>query len=139
MAFDYVEEENFSIEKEYFSSRVRDAHYRNQPIITLKKSQDGIIKQLGYCIDKDFPIEIVKIPKYRLKLIYKIILNRSFGDFQKLEIKLHTFNALKQLIFSKYFQKYLGFNSLSDQEYNLYFLEYTKAFCLEKIFQNVKI
>lgn len=69
MAFDYVEEENFSIEKEYFSSRVRDAHYRNQPIITLKKSQDGIIKQLGYCIDKDFPIEIVKIPKYRLKLI----------------------------------------------------------------------
>lgn len=62
---------------------------------------------------------------------------RNYFDFQKLEVKLHTFNAMKQLIFSKYFQKYLGFNSLTDQEYNLYFLDYTKAFCLEKYFDQV--
>ena len=44
--------------------RVRDAHYRNQPIIILKIAPSGIVHQLGYCIDKDFPIEVVKIPRF---------------------------------------------------------------------------
>lgn len=43
--------------------RVRDSHYRNQAISILKNSPDGLIKQIGYCIDKDFPIEVIKIPK----------------------------------------------------------------------------
>jgi len=64
-AFTYIDEENFSIEKEYFNMRVRDAHYRNQPIILLKAHPNGIICQLGYCIDKDFPIEVVKIPRLK--------------------------------------------------------------------------
>jgi len=37
---------------------VRDAHYRNQPIKILKKEKNGIIRQIGYCVDKDFPIEV---------------------------------------------------------------------------------
>lgn len=45
-SFDYQKEEKFSIEKEYFSMRVRDAHYRNQPINVLKTSKNGIIKQI---------------------------------------------------------------------------------------------
>ena len=44
--------------------RVRDAHYRNQPITMIKHSSNEIIKQMGYCIDKDFPIEVVKIPRF---------------------------------------------------------------------------
>lgn len=58
-------------------------------------------------------------------------------DFQKLEIKLHTFNSLKQLIFSKYFQKYLGFNSLTDTLNNLYFLSFFKGHSLENLFEKV--
>ena len=45
-SFDYQKEERASIEKEYFKMRVRDAHYRNQPINVLKKSENGMIKQL---------------------------------------------------------------------------------------------
>jgi len=65
--------------------------------------------------------------------------SRNFMDFQKLEIKLHSFTALKQLIFSKYFQKYLGFNSLSDPDYLLYFLDFIKANSLDNIFVKVKL
>jgi len=58
-------------------------------------------------------------------------------DFQKLEIKLQTFNALKQLIFSKYYQNYLGFNTLTDQDYNLYFFEFIKGNSLDEILSKV--
>jgi hypothetical protein len=62
-SFDYQKEENFSIEREYFEIRVRDAHYRNQPIKIFRQEDNGVIYQLGYCIDKDFPIEVIKVPK----------------------------------------------------------------------------
>lgn len=62
-SFDYQKEENFSIEKEYFEIRVRDAHYRNQPIKIFRQEDNGVTYQLGYCIDKDFPIEVIKVPK----------------------------------------------------------------------------
>ena len=59
----YQKDENFSIEKEYFSIRVRDVHYRNQQIKILKESDDNVIHQIGYCVLKDFPLEVIKIPK----------------------------------------------------------------------------
>jgi len=62
-SFDYQTEENFSIEKEYFDIRVRDAHYRNQPIKVLKRENNDVIHQIGFCVEKDFPIEVLKIPR----------------------------------------------------------------------------
>ena len=55
--------ENFSIEREYFKIKVRDAQYRNQPIRVLREEQNGVIHQIGYCVDRDFPLEVVKVPK----------------------------------------------------------------------------
>jgi hypothetical protein len=45
-SFTYQREERVSIEKEFFKTRVMDAHYRNQPINVLKKYENGMIKQL---------------------------------------------------------------------------------------------
>ncbi len=58
-------------------------------------------------------------------------------DFEKLEIKVNSLNAYKELFFSKYFPKYLGFNSQSDPNYNQYFIEYQKGLTLDKISKNV--
>lgn len=62
-SYDYQRDENFSLEKEFHSIRVRDVQYRNQAIKILQESDDGIIHQIGYCVDKDFPVEVIKIPK----------------------------------------------------------------------------
>lgn len=29
----------------------------------LKEYEDGIVKELGYCSDKDFALEVIKIPQ----------------------------------------------------------------------------
>jgi hypothetical protein len=51
------------MEKEYFDIRVRDAHYRNQPIKVLREEKNGVIRQIGFCVEKDFAIEVVKVPR----------------------------------------------------------------------------
>ena len=43
--------------------RVRSVHYRNKPIQVLKEYETGIIKEIAYCSDKDYPVECYKIPK----------------------------------------------------------------------------
>lgn len=41
------------------------------------------------------------------------------------------------MIFSKYFQKYLGFNSSTELDYNLYFLEFMKGNNLSNLLKKV--
>lgn len=68
------------------------------------------MRVVGYDQDKDQPLEVIKLPKV-------------FPDIEKLNMILNTFDAYKEMIFSKYFVKYLGFNTTEDQDYNLYFME----------------
>jgi hypothetical protein len=63
-SFDYQKNEGFIIEKEFLNQRVRDVQYRNQPVKIIKTYANGITKQIGYCVDNDFALEIMKIPKY---------------------------------------------------------------------------
>jgi hypothetical protein len=42
---------------------VRSVHYRKQAIKVIKNYETGIIKEIAYCADKDFPVENFKIPK----------------------------------------------------------------------------
>ena len=66
-------------------------------------------------------------------------MSRVFPDFTELESYLFTFDAHKELLFSKYYPKYYGFNSLSDPEYNLYFMELLKGKSLRNLLDNVRI
>jgi len=61
--------------------------YRNQPIKNLKSYANGVIRQLGYDIDSDIPVEVIKLPKL-------------FEDFDYSEMLLNSFNAHKELTFS---------------------------------------
>ena len=82
------------IEKEFHRQRVRDVHYRNQLVKILKSNKNGSIIELGYCSDRDCPIEIVKIPE-------------TF-TFQKIQKYFYTMNGLKDLTLSKYFQNFFA-------------------------------
>lgn len=62
-SFDYQREESSNIEKEFHQKRVRDVHYRNKKPKILKTEKSGVIKCIGYCVDKDFPLLVIKIPK----------------------------------------------------------------------------
>ena len=90
--------------------RIRGVHYRNQPIKVLAKYDFGLVRIVGFDQDKDQPVEVIKLPKV-------------FPDIEKLNMILNTFDSYKELGFSKYFSKYLGFNTVADPDYNLYFLE----------------
>jgi len=61
-----------------------------------------------------------------------------FSEFEILESKLNSLNAYKELVFSKYFPNYLGFNSFADPLNNLYFIEFTKGKTLKRLLIEAK-
>ncbi len=42
---------------------MRDVHYRNQSVKVLENLPGAIIIQIGYCAEKDFPLQVIKVPK----------------------------------------------------------------------------
>lgn len=109
-----------AIEKEYSQRKVRAVHYRKQPLKILKEYDSGMLKVLAYCADKDFPVECFQIP-------------RVFPNFNVLNQFYNQIGACKQLLKSKYFQSYLGFDDISNEEYNLYFFEIKKGKALQQL------
>lgn len=111
----YIKQEKAALEKEFAQRRVRGVHYRKQAIKVLKVNEDtGIVKEIAYCADKDFPVENFKIPK-------------EFPHYEVLTGFFNQIGATKELLFSKYLPSYLGFDDLSDDHYNQYFFEIKKG------------
>ncbi len=92
-----------------------DKGFRNK---ILKTFSDGVVIQVGYDVDRDFPVETYKIPK----LIW---------DMSNVNSLYRTFDAHYQLIFSKYFPKYLGSNLIADEHHFLFFMELTRGHTME--------
>lgn len=61
-----------------------------------------------------------------------------YKDLYQLELILTTFNAYKELLMSPYFRKFLGGNNHADQQFNLYFLDYSPATSLAELLQQAK-
>lgn len=93
----YLKEQSGAIRHEFSRKRVRKVHYRNQPVWTLKTYDDGIVKYLAYCSDKDFALEALQVPQ-------------DYSDFDKAQLLYNKIGAQSDLIFSKYFVNYLGFD-----------------------------
>ena len=115
-----IKQEKATLEREFNSRRVRSVHYRKQPVRVLKLYQSGIIKQLAYCSDKGFPVECYKIPK-------------CFEHYELLTQFFNQIGATKELLLSKYCPSYLGFDDVTDTEYNQYFFEIKKGKPLKKL------
>jgi hypothetical protein len=86
----------------------------------LKTLEGGIIKEIAYCADKDFPVENYKIPK-------------EFPHYEALTQFFNQIGATKELLFSKYLPSYLGFDDQSNEHYNQYFFEIKKGKKLKKL------
>ena len=122
----YQQENVTRMEKEWHKEKVRAVQYRNRPIKVNKEFSNGVIKQVGYCARRDIPVEVVKIP-------------RDLSDYEFMQDFINEANALKQLFFSNYFHKFLGFDDLSDENYNLYFFDILRGVSYKKINNNVSI
>ena len=112
-AIEFQENEYTFIEKNFHEMRVRAVQYRNRAVRVLKAYDNGAVVQLGFDAEKDTPVEVWKIP-------------HDFDDFEFYTQFLHTISAQHQLILSKNFSNYLGFDDLTDPEYSLYFFEIYK-------------
>lgn len=111
----YIRQEKAALEKEFQQRRVRGVHYRKQAIKVLKVDEEtGIVKEIAYCADKDFPVENYKIPK-------------EFPHYEVLTQFFNQIGATKELLFSKYLPSYLGFDDVSDDHFNQYFFEIKKG------------
>lgn len=113
-SFQYQEKEAALIEKEFMKSRVREIHFRHLPIRTLKASSDGCVVLMAYSIKNDEPVELLKIPKL-------------YDDFEQLDKIINSMDALKELTFSRYFQKFLGSNAICDLDYIYFFFEHLQG------------
>ena len=85
----------------------------------MKQYDDGVVKELAYCADKDYALEALIIPP-------------DYADFDKAQLLYNRIGALSNLIFSKYFINYLGF----DDESSMYFFEIPQAtmkLCVKKL------
>jgi len=119
-AHNYQDEEYENIEKEWYSQRVRHVQYRNRAIKVIKALSSGVIRQIAFCADKDFPLEVLKVP-------------HALTDYEYLQSLSQQISASKQMIFSKYFAGYYGFDDLSDPDHNLYFFELLKGVSIRKL------
>lgn len=104
----------------YNENRVWKVHYRNQPVKVVESFPNGVVREVAFDTNKDFALDCVKVP-------------RIIEDFEYMETLAYTMCALKQLQTSKYFVKFLGYNDLSDPNYNLYFLETRKGIPLSRL------
>lgn len=101
-------------------ARVRGVHYRKQALKILKEYDTGMLKVLAYCADRDTPVECFQVP-------------RNFSHFTVLNQFFNQIGASKQLTRSKYFQSYLGFDDMSNPDYNLYFFDIKKGKALKQL------
>lgn len=120
----YQQEIITRLEKEWHKEKVRAVQYRNRPIKVNKEYTNGVVKQLGYCARRDIPVEVVKVP-------------RNFLDYQFMQDFINEADALKQLFFSSYFHKFLGFDDLSDEYHNLYFFDILRGLSYKKLQNSV--
>ena len=100
-----IKQEKAMLEREFNERKVRSVHYRKQPVKVLKRYTSGIVKQLAFCSDKGFPVECYKIPKV-------------FENYEVLTQFFNQIGATKELLLSKYLPSYLGFDDLTDADFN---------------------
>ena len=83
----------------------------NLPEVLRTQFNGAVVIEKTFCADRGIPIETTKIDSN--------FFNQAF--FQDLFFKCE---ALKELTLSSHFQKFLGFDDLSDPKYHYYFFEY---------------
>ena len=103
------------IQDEYEIIRVKGFHPKENA--RLPENRIKIFKKItreeGLCADRNIPIWVYKIPT-------------NYYDKNILEAFYFQCEATRELLLSKYFQKFLGFDEISSNEFQFYFYEFIK-------------
>lgn len=101
------------IQDEYEIIRVKGFHSKEN--IRLPENRIKTFKKITHeealCADRNIPILVYKIPT-------------CYYDKNILEAFYFQCEATRELLLSKYFQKFLGFDEISSDEFQFYFYEY---------------
>lgn len=106
-AEEYQQKNQEKIRFEFEIVRVKKYHDKSN-IVT--KAKNGIVSHVAMCSDRNIPIKCTKIPK-------------TLYDREVLETFYFKCEALKELLLSKYYEKFLGFDD-SDEECECFFFEH---------------
>jgi len=98
------------IEYESNIIKVTRIHYNIDRSVKIKKFKQILIEK-AYCTERRMPIESWKIPN-------------EFYDKDTLEKFYNKCKASNELVLSKHFQKFLGYDEINDDEHQIYFFEY---------------
>ena len=99
------------IEYEYEIIRTKRIHYSAEKIKVLKIIKNKLIIEKANCADRDIPVECWKIPN-------------NFFDNELISNLYYKCEGLRELLLSKYFQKFIGFDDLNYDDYQLFFFEH---------------
>lgn len=100
------------IEYEFEIIKTRKVIQPNKQIKqSMKLKSSKVIIEILSCADKDIPIEVYKVPF-------------NFYDEKTIESIYNMSDALKELLLSKYFKKFLGYDDFTSNDYHVYFFEY---------------
>ena len=116
---DYQHKMLAKIEYEYEIIRTKKVYYGSERKV-FKKIKNQIIVEKMTCADRDIPLETWKIPN-------------NFFDSEILAKFFYKCEASRELLLSKYFQKFAGFDDTSFEEYQLYFFENLEGIDLETL------
>ena len=101
------------IQEEYEIIRVKSFHPKEN--LRLPENRVKTYKKISHeealCADRNIPIWVYKIPT-------------CYYDKNILEAFYFQCEATRELLLSKYFQKFLGFDEVSSDEFQFYFYEY---------------
>ena len=101
------------IQDEYEIIRVKGFHPKENARLPENRIKNfkKITKEEGLCADRNIPIWVYKIPT-------------NYYDKNILEAFYFQCEATRELLLSKYFQKFLGYDEISSNEFQFYFYEY---------------
>ena len=101
------------IQDEYEIIRVKGYHSKENTKLTENriKTYKKITRQEALCAERNIPIWVYKIPT-------------SYYDKNILEAFFFQCEAIRELLLSKYFPKFLGYDEISSDEFQFYFYEF---------------
>lgn len=108
-ADDYQTKMKERINYEYEIIKTKRIHYNSEKAKLIRKIKKVLVEK-AICSDREIMIQTWKIPN-------------NYFDKELLENFYNKCEALKELILSKYFQKFTGFDDLSYDDYQIYFFE----------------
>ena len=114
-ADEYQQKNQEKIQFEFEIIRVKKFHDKGNSVIKGKENNNAITAKEAFCSDRNIPIQCVRIPNI-------------FYDKNILESFYFKCEASKELLLSKYFQKFLGFeDSNSNDDAQFYFFEHIEG------------